>query len=128
MTVTSARHQLAQDIQLALGDAWTVYASPPASQLLAPAVILAPRPPYRRRGTVCDEQVNLRGSVLVQVARGADALDYMDDACTQVRDAVHSSSIMAVVEEISEAGPVTTEGDVEYLSATLNITMEVDKT
>lgn len=124
MTPREARHQLADDVQAALPNAWTCYPAPPGNPS-APCVILAPRAPYRVRSTVCDEQVLVRATVLVQSNAGMAGLDTLDDACTLVRQGVHASTVMAVVEEITDVGPVTTEGDLDYLSASLNITMEV---
>ena len=124
MTPKEARYQLAADIEAALPDGWTVYASPPEGTN-APAVVLAPDSPYRVRSTVCNEEVRLTGTVLIQRNASTAGLDALDDVCTTVRAAIHQSSVMAVVEAVRDIGLIEEVGGVEYLAASLSITVEV---
>lgn len=124
MTPKEARHALADDIRAALPDGWTVYPGPPEG-VNAPSVVLAPRSPYRVKSTVCNESVLLTATVLIQRNASADALDALDDASTTVRDAVHASDVMAVVEAVQDIGTMQEVGGVEYLAAVINIQAEV---
>lgn len=123
MNAKEARHALAEDIGMALGPAWTVYASP--ESVNAPAIVLAPGSPYRVRSTVCNEEVRFLLSVLIQRASSIDGLDTLDDACTAISAAIHASDVMSVVEAVQSIGPVVEVGAVPYLSATLNVTSQI---
>jgi hypothetical protein len=124
MTPKEARHDLAADLATALGPTWTVYASPP-EVITAPAVVLAPRTPYRVAGTVCNEELKLTATLLVQRAAGPAALDFLDDACTAARTAIHASSVVSWVEAINDIGIMQEAGGVDYLAAVINVTSQV---
>lgn len=124
MTPKEARYQLGSDIEAALPDGWTVYTSPPEGTN-APAVVLAPRSPYRVKSTVCNEEVRLTGTVLMQRNASTAGLDALDDICTVIRAAIHGSSVLANVDAVQDIGIIEEVGGVEYLAASLNITVEV---
>ena len=124
MTPREARQQLAADIEAALPDGWTVYPAPPEGTN-APAVVLAPRSPYRVKSTFCDEEVRLTATVLIQRNASVSGLDALDDVCTTIRNAIHGSSVMANVDAVQDIGLIEEVGGVEYLAASLTITVEV---
>jgi len=124
MTPKEARYHLAEDIEAVLLDGWTVYPSPPEG-VTAPAVVLAPRSPYRVKSTVCNEEVRLALTVLIQRNASVDGLNVLDDTATIIRSAIHSSTVMAVVDEVSDIGIIQEVGGVEYLAALINVTVEV---
>jgi hypothetical protein len=125
VTPREARYALAEALRVALGDGWTVHASPPET-VQARSLVIAPRSPYRVRGTVCQEEVKLELTVLV--ARGASqaGMDLLDDTCTVIRSATDSASaVVAFVDSISDIGLVQEVGGAEYLAAKLQVTAHV---
>jgi hypothetical protein len=127
VTPREAREQLAQELREALAGleaGWTVHASPPEA-VQARTVVIAPRSPYRVRGTVCQEEVKLELTVLV--ARGASqaGMDLLDDICSTIRDAIDTGAVVAYVDSISDIGLVQEVGGADYLAARLQVTAHV---
>ncbi len=126
MTPREARYALAASIEAVLPDGWTTYAAPPEG-ITAPAVVLAPRQPYRRASTFCDEEVRISVLIIIQRNASVDGLDAMDDLITTVIRAINASSVMATWEEVTDLGPVQESGGVDYLTSTINVTVQTEK-
>jgi hypothetical protein len=124
MTPREARYALAEELRAALGDGWTVHPSPPEA-VQARSLVIAPRSPYRVRGTVCQEEVKLELTVLVQRGASQAGLDLLDDVCTTIRAAIDTGAVVAYVDSIMDIGLVQEVGGVEYLAARLQVTAHV---
>ncbi len=74
-TAQEKREALQALVISVLPDTWTVYAAPPPV-VTFPAVVIAPRTPYRGDLTFTKEQVSLALRIVVQP--GEDALDRID--------------------------------------------------
>jgi hypothetical protein len=91
-----------------------------------PALVVAPRSPYRVKGTVCAEEVRVTMTLLVNRNASVDGLDLLDDMASLARAAVNGASgLIAYVDQVQDVGLIQEVGGLEYLAATLDITMEV---
>jgi len=114
--------QLRADIAAAVVTAmpgWGVYPAPP-DIVAAPAVVIAPRSPYRERVEYGREAVRLQLTILVPRAAGPAGMEVLDTACDDVIAAVESVA-EATWEQVESVGPVQEQGGIEYLTATLNV-------
>jgi len=114
--------QLRADIAAAVTAAmsgWGVYPAPP-DIIAAPAVVIAPRSPYRERVDYGREAVRLQLTILVPRAAGPAGMEVLDTACDDVIAAVESVA-EATWEQVESVGPVQEQGGIEYLTATLNV-------
>jgi hypothetical protein len=93
------RHRVATAVRMALPAAWNVYASPP-DVLLLPAVVVAPRSPYRELFTFTESSVHLAVQVIVSRSGGPAALDVIDAALDVILTALHD------VENVTAVGDV----------------------
>ncbi len=123
LTPREARYALASDIEAVLPNGWTTYAAPPEG-ITAPAVVLAPRQPYRRASTFCSEEVLLSVIVILQRNASVEGLDMLDDLLTTVIGAIDASSVMATWAEVTDLGPVQESGGIDYMTATINVTVQ----
>lgn len=118
----SAAAQLRADLAAAISGALTGYAVYPAPPdiVAAPAVVIAPRTPYRTRTDYCREAVRLQVTILVPRASGPAGMEVLDAACDDVRDAIESVAD-CTWESVESVGPAQEVGGQEYLTAALTV-------
>lgn len=119
MATKDERAAVATAIRAVVPTGWAVYASPPSS-FSAPCLILGPGEPYREPHTYRRERLQLRATVLVQVAAGNLALDVIDDALDDVLPAINALGDIAW-ERVTNIGEVTNTGGADYISAQVDI-------
>lgn len=121
MTPREARHQLAVDLGTALPD-WNIHPAPVINPPKPPAVVIAPRATYMTRGTTCTWELRLTVTLAVGIGSGEDGMDLMDDTLDVVVQALLTSAVVTVVDDISTLGTAQDAGGVSYLTGTINVT------
>jgi hypothetical protein len=117
------REAVAALIVDALPDSWSVYASPP-DVITMPAVVIAPRNPYRETFTWEVEAVHLSVNVIVPRAAGLTALDVIDEAMdVLVRGSEPILDVPSVVEAVISGVTQATNGGAECVVGTIDITV-----
>lgn len=115
------REAVADAARTVLPSGFSVYASPPEI-VTFPAVVVAPRAPYRELLTFTRESVRIAVLVIVPRAAGPDALDLVDATLDLVKPAVAS------VEAVTEVGDVSSVvlasyGGTDCIVASIDLTV-----
>lgn len=123
-TAAEKRAAVATLLREALPEDWTVYPSPPET-IASPAVVIAPRSPYRTDETFTEERVNLALRVVVKRAAGTDALDIIDatvDLLMRGSDPILAAASITNVENTVDIA-LAQDGGVDYIVGTINVTV-----
>lgn len=120
-TAKEKREALATLIRATLSTSWTVYAAPPES-VTTPAVVIAPRSPYRAPETFTTEAVGLAIQVIVPRISGPDGLDALDAALDLLIRGTEPVVGVVTAVEVSSVSQATANG-ADVLVATINVTM-----
>jgi hypothetical protein len=117
MGAVEARRAIVGALAAEFGESAVVYSAPPET-VTAPALVVAPRTPYRNPSTFCQYELNLRIVALVQ--RGVGGLDGLDDMMDRVLIAVNTlDSVMWTA--VGDIGTTQDVGSIEYLTASIDI-------
>lgn len=117
--VKAQRAAVATEIRSVVPEKWTVYAAPPAVEVV-PAIIVGPAPAYMERMTYTEWKAHLRLTVLQPVTAGASALDTLDAVLEEllpVLDAV----LTFRVDRVESVGELVTRGGVEVVAASMEM-------
>lgn len=116
MKGTEARQLVAS--LLAMPDGWIVH-DEPTSDPGSPAVVIAPRRPFRTLRTGCIEDVGLAVTLVLNLAT-EDVWALMDDLVELVRDQLEQDGRVAV-ESVEDMGTVLNIGGVDHMTARLDV-------
>ena len=120
-TAQEKREALQALIVSVLPDTWSIYAAPPVI-VTTPAVVIAPRTPYRGDLTFTKEQVSLALRIVVQP--GEDALDRIDGVMDLLcRGDQPILDIPSLTEVAIEGVVMATANGGDVMVGTINVTV-----
>ena len=125
MTARAVRHTLADALRAARAHAKvSVYASPPEA-VASPALVIAPRQPYRSPTALSNlEEMNLRIVATVPRTSGSGGLDLLDDLLDSARAVVRATPGFRW-QSVENVGLTVYTGGSELLSGVLDITADI---
>lgn len=120
-TATETREAVATAIRGIVPDKWTVYAWPHTIESL-PCVIVEPRAPYQERGSFRGRDLNLRLTILHQVAAGEHGGTVVDALLDDLLPALDTLADQGIAwQQVSSVGDASERAGVTAVGASIDL-------